>query len=96
MTNETNEKYSWNPKKRELIIKTRGLDFVELADAIFGDSSFVVKPDDRRDYGEERRLAYAEVDGIKMCLCYTLRFGEYRVISLRQVRNREWRKIKWP
>jgi uncharacterized DUF497 family protein len=27
---EENEKYSWDPEKREVNIKMRGLDFVEL------------------------------------------------------------------
>ena len=92
MTNETNEKYSWNPKKRELVIKTRGLDFVELADAIFGNADFVLKPDNRRDYGELRYWALALVNNVKYCLCFTPRNSKIHLITVFKANEKQWRK----
>ena len=92
MGNESNENYSWDPKKRELNIKKRGLDFVELADMIFSDPYVVVKSDYRVDYGEFRYLAFALVDNRQLCLCFTYRGDKKHLITIFKMKEKQWRK----
>ena len=84
----------WDEEKYKRNLDKHKLDF-SLAERILTSPKMFDMIDKRNEYGEERHLAYAEVEGIKMCLCYVLRDNGYRVISLRRVREREWRKIKW-
>ena len=83
-------KFAWDENKRRANLQKHGLDFVYAEDILTAQlvHDFI---DDRKDYVEEPHIAYAEVDGIKMCLCYVLRDGIYRVISLRGVHEKEWR-----
>ncbi|PZU62211.1 MAG: BrnT family toxin [Brevundimonas sp.] len=48
--------------------------------------------DDRRDYGEARKLAFGLIDGVYHCLAYTLRNGRVRAISLRRAHEKEIRR----
>ncbi|GBU25321.1 hypothetical protein R83H12_01964 [Fibrobacteria bacterium R8-3-H12] len=88
--NKTNEKYSWNPEKREQNIKERGLDIVYLAPKIFADPNLVVKQDFREDYNEERFLAFAFVDDLRLCLCYTLREDKAHLITIFKMHKKDW------
>ena len=45
--------------------------------------------DDRRDYGEERRLAYGFAEGRLYVCVYTRRGRSYRIISVRKANRRE-------
>ena len=84
-------KFTWDEKKRKANLEKHGLDFT-LAERIFGASDVVDILDTRCDYGEERHLAYATINNKKMCLCYVVREEAIRVISIRGVHEREWRK----
>jgi len=84
-------KLTWDEKKRRVNIEKHGIDFA-LAERIFGAFDVVDIPDTRYDYGEERHLVYATVNEKKMCMCYVVREEEIRVISIRGVHDREWRK----
>ena len=88
--NEINEKYSWDPEKRESNIKKRGLDFVLLADHIFADPNVVIEPDVRCEYGEERFLAYALVEETRLCLCFALRDGRIHLITVFKMNKKQW------
>jgi len=90
MANEVNLKYSWNPKKREQNIKERGLDFVLLADEIFADPNVVIEPDSRDRYGEGRFLAYALVEGTRLCLCFTPRADKIHLITVFKMHKKQW------
>ena len=92
MTNEVNERYSWNSQKRELIIETRGLDFVEFADAIFNDPNLVIEPDNRKNYYEKRYWAFALVNNMRLCLCYTPRDDKKHLITMHKMHEKQWRK----
>jgi hypothetical protein len=48
--------------------------------------------DDRIDYGEERRTAYARIDGHFYACTYTIRGTAYRIISVRRANRREERR----
>ena len=90
--NETNENFSWDSEKRELNIQIRGLDFVVLADFIFADPNVIIRQDDRQDYDEARFLAFAMVEGTRLCLCFTPRDDKMHLITIFKVNERQWRK----
>lgn len=89
---ETNEKYSWDSNKRELVLRTHGLDFVFWADFVFADPNAVTVQDERHDYGEDRYLVYAMVGQYRLCLCYTPRNGVIHLISLFRIHKNKWGK----
>ena len=90
MQNEVNEKFSWNPEKREQNIKERGLDFVLLADDVLSDPNVVIRPDNRRSYGEDRYLAYALVEGKRLCLCFAPRENKIHIITIFKMHKKQW------
>jgi uncharacterized DUF497 family protein len=92
MGNDSNEKYSWDPQKRELNIKMRKLDFVELADKIFDDPKLVIEIDNRANYGELRYLAFAVADNMRLCLCFTRRGNKKHLITIFRIHEKQWRK----
>ena len=84
--------FTWDEENRKSNIAKHGLDFT-LAKRIINAHDVIDVVGKKRYNGESRHLAYAILDGIKMCLCYVLREGKYRIISLRRVHNKEWRKV---
>ena len=90
VTNEMNEKFSWNPEKREQNIKERGLDFVLLADNILNDPGVVIRPDIRCSYDEDRFLAYSLVEGKHLCLCFSPRENRIHLITVFRMRKKQW------
>ncbi|MCB1507452.1 MAG: BrnT family toxin [Hyphomicrobiaceae bacterium] len=66
----------------------RGFGF-EIAERF---EAVVVEHDTRSDYGEARFRAFGFIDGKKFCLAFTPRHGRVRVISLRQMHDKEARK----
>jgi uncharacterized DUF497 family protein len=86
--------FEWDENKRKSNIEKHGLDFV-LAPHILEALDMFAILDDRFDYGEDRYLAYAEINGIKLCLCYARKAKDtIRVISLRRAHKKEWRKAQ--
>ena len=83
--------FTWDDEKERRNLEKHKMDF-SLAEAIISCDDVIIKLDDRRDYGEDRYLAYSEVDGAMLCLCFMIRDGSYRVISLRRANKKEWRK----
>jgi uncharacterized DUF497 family protein len=90
--NEINEKFSWDPEKRDLNIRERGLDMVWFAPKIFADPKLVIELDSREDYSEKRYLAYGLVEGLRLCLCYTPREGMIHLITIFKMHKKEWEK----
>ena len=90
VANEVNEKYSWNPEKREMNIKERGLDFVLLAEDIFSSPDLVIRPDIRREYDEDRFLAFALVEGKRLCLCFAPREDKIHLITIFKMHKKQW------
>jgi len=84
-------KFTWDINKQKSNLEKHGLDF-DLAKDILSVRDAFDMIDDRFDYGEERHLVYSELDHVKLCMCYIQRDGEIRVISIRRVHDKEWRK----
>jgi hypothetical protein len=80
-------KIEFDPAKSARNAKGRGLPF-ELA-AQLDWSVARVRPDDRRDYGEERYFALVPMSGRLYAVCYCIRGNARRIISFRKANKRE-------
>lgn len=80
-------KISFDPKKDELTRQTRGVSLA-LGAEIISNASFTIY-DDRRDYGEDRFVAFGYV-GERLFVCvFTIRDITYHIISVRKANDRE-------
>ena len=78
---------TWDENKRRLNIKSHGIDF-EGCEKIF-DLPVVVFEDSRQSYGEQRLCAIGWLHDQVVCLIYTEREEDFRVISLREAEKHE-------
>jgi len=81
----------WDEEKRKHNIAERGIDFADAVD-VLTDPNMSLYLDDRADYGEDRFNAYGLSKGRKIRICFTLRDGKYRVITMFKVHDKEWSK----
>lgn len=65
----------------------RGISFFDAIELLSGPN--VTQPDARRDYGEQRVIAYGLIRGRLHVCVYTQRGDAYRIISLRKANRRE-------
>ncbi len=79
--------YEWDEAKSEATRRERGLSF-EVAILMF-DGPVLVSIDDRFDYGEVRRRAIGEVEGVVLASVFTETDQVRRIISLRRASRRE-------
>jgi uncharacterized DUF497 family protein len=82
-------KIEFDPEKSARNAKERGLPFELTAELDW--SAARVRPDDRRDYGEERYFALVPTSGRLYAVCYCVRGGARRIISFRKANKREER-----
>jgi len=78
---------SFDPAKRDLALRERGLDFADAYKVFEGRSRTVI--DDRFDYGEVRHLTYGWMEQIAVAVVWTERNGACRVISMRRMHQWE-------
>lgn len=83
----------FDENKQKTNLAKHGVSFLEAA-RIFLDPCFLAAPDDRKDYGEERRIAVGEVQGRVYVVVYTLRDEVARIISARKANEREQKKYR--
>ena len=83
-------RYEWSEVKRQKILATRKLDMVLLAPKVFADPNVIIELDNRRDYGEKRFLAYAMVEGTRICLCFTQRDTNIHLITVFRMHKKPW------
>lgn len=82
---------SFDPLKRAITLKTRGLDLADAGLVFAGDSITIA--DTRKDYGEERRITAGYLAGRCVVMVWTPRAGSRRIISMRHTHadeKREW------
>jgi uncharacterized DUF497 family protein len=84
--------FEWDPKKRQKIINERDLDIVILAPELLASPSTKFFLDKRKNYREERWLAFGIVDELRLCLCFTLRNDIVRLITIYKVNSKDWEK----
>ena len=78
---------SFNPAKRDITLRERGLDFAD-AGAIFEGPTYTIE-DRRRDYGEERYLTFGLLDERQVAVVWTWRGDDRHIISMRKCNDRE-------
>ena len=64
-------KITFNPAKRDLTLRHRGLDFARAAEVFAGHAATVL--DHRRDYGETLFITAGHLDGRLMVMIWTQR-----------------------
>lgn len=80
----------WDEDKRQRCLNERGLDFADVVAFDFETAATV--QDSRFDYEEPRFVSTGYLHGRLCVLCWTLRAGKLRVISLRKANDREKKK----
>lgn len=86
-------KITFDPAKRDLTLKFRGLDFARADEVFAGRTATVV--DDRRDDSEIRFITAGHLDGRLVVMVWTQRGEARRVISMRHCHAKEeeiWRR----
>ncbi len=71
--------FEWDTDKEARNIAKHGVDFVQ-ASRIFR-KPVLERADTRKDYGEERVVALGQYDGVVLCVVYTRRNRNRRIIS---------------
>ncbi|GHU71089.1 hypothetical protein FACS189450_06550 [Spirochaetia bacterium] len=84
--------FEWDEEKRQRILAERGLDIVILAPILLDDPNVVIKQDIRRNYPEDRFLAWGLVDGTRLCLCFTPRNDKIHLITIFKMHKKQWEK----
>ena len=84
-----NMEFEWDEAKRRSNLAKHGVDFTD-AGQVLADARLVLE-DTRRDYGEQRCLAFGEMNGLLFVVAFTLRDGAFRIISARRANSRERR-----
>jgi uncharacterized protein len=84
--------FDWDDEKSDKNLAERGFGF-DFAAAIFAGRT-LSRPDNRKDYGEDRFVAIGEWDDVVLAVVYTDRDGLRRIISARTASRKErklWR-----
>lgn len=84
-------KISFDPAKRDKVLRERGLDFADAGKVFDGRSKSVI--DDRADYGEVRQVTYGWMDEVAVAIVWTERDDTCRVISMRRMHQWEIRNV---
>ena len=79
--------FEWDDDKNNTNIEVHHIDFDDAISIFCGYTLNIV--DNRRDYGEERVVAYGETDGRVLALVFTMRGCICRVISARKANRNE-------
>ena len=81
----------FDPAKRQLTLKNRGLDFLD-GPRLF-ECRVLTVVDDRMDYGEDRLISYGFIDDKAIALVWTDRAGVMRIISMRKMHQEEIKHV---
>lgn len=79
--------FEWDLRKEQTNLRKHHFDFTTAT--LIWDGSVIEKIDDRRDYGETRVIATAEVGGCIIVVVYMKGGGGRRIISARRANSRE-------
>ena len=79
--------FEWDEAKNRANVAKHGIGF-ETAKRIFDGLAFI-RPDRRKDYGEERYIGIGRVESAVIVVAYTERRGRLRLISARPASRKE-------
>jgi uncharacterized protein len=82
---------TYDPEKRELTLRERGLDFEDAA-IVFAGVTLEVE-DTRKDYGEDRIICFGLLAGRMVVVGYTPRGEDRHVFSMRKANAREQARV---
>jgi uncharacterized DUF497 family protein len=71
--------FQWNEEKSAANEAKHGISFLQAAQIFRG--PILKRPDDRKDYGEQRFIALGAFDGEVLRVVFTERDGDIRLIS---------------
>jgi uncharacterized protein len=71
--------FQWHPDKSAANEAKHGITFLQAAQIFRG--PILKRPDDRKDYGEQRFIALGAYDGEVLRVVFTQRDGDIRIIS---------------
>lgn len=80
-------RFEWDEAKRAINLLKHGIDFAAVEKFDFDGA--IKFPDERRDYGETRRLAIGHLGDRLHVLVFAVRGEAVRVTSLRKANERE-------
>lgn len=80
--------FEWDEEKNKRNILKHSIDFAG-AVLIFLDNNRIEAVDERIDYRETRYRTIGIVNGIVLCVVYTIRNFNYRIISARRANKNE-------
>jgi uncharacterized DUF497 family protein len=83
--------FEWDPDKDWQNVAKHGVP-LHYATRVFLDPNRIERKEDRRDYGEERRITLGTIDGRLFAVVYTWRGEMVRLISARKANDREQRQ----
>lgn len=83
-------KIEYDPDKNDKNLEERGLPFDKVFDLEW--ELAVTFPDDRKDYGERRMIAFVPLRSRLYVVCYIVKKDIRRIISFRKANDREVKK----
>jgi len=81
-------RFEWDEEKNKQNISKHGIDFAGAA-LIFLDCDRIEAADARKNYGETRYRTIGMVNEIILCVIFTIREANYRIISARRANKNE-------
>lgn len=81
--------FEWDENKRLRNLDKHSIDFQDAE--LFFESNPICFKDSRKDYGEERFVAFGTIEGRVIITAYTYREDTIRIISMRKANARERR-----
>jgi uncharacterized protein len=84
--------FEWDAAKNAANLEKHGIDF-EDAIGIF-DGPVLERTDDRRDYGDQRIVAFGVVEDRELAVVYTIRGTHRRIISARRADRNELKEYR--
>ena len=79
--------YEWDEAKRLVNLELHKLDFMSISD--FDWESAWITADTRREYGEDRYIAFGKLKERLTALVFTIRKNNIRIVSWRKANDRE-------
>ena len=86
-------KITFDPVKRAITLRERGLDFADAGEVFAGDT--LTRIDDRTDYGETRHISAGFLRGRMVVIVWTPRGDTRHIIPMRHCHAKEeeyWRE----
>jgi uncharacterized DUF497 family protein len=82
----------FDPEKREIVLRKRGLDLADARELLLGNR--LDELDDRFDYGEDRWRSLGLLKGaVVACVWVDLQAGRVRIITMWKARRHEQEKF---